>query len=258
MSRPPEIRIYPGQTWPESAAALIGREIEETVKRKGRMVLCLSGGSTPRRLYQSLVRPPWDRRCPWHSITFLFGDERCVPPDHAESNYAMAETAFFRPLGIDPGRIYRMQGEHPDPASAARDYEAVIRMVTNVPAPERSRLDAIFLGLGEDGHTASLFPGDAALHEQRSLVTVGHSPKGVPLRLTLTLGAINHASVILFLVTGSAKAQAVRRVLEPRTEADRQLPASLVQPVDGRVFWLLDQEAAAALESVGSRRNDHA
>jgi 6-phosphogluconolactonase len=121
--------------------------------------------------------------------------------------------------------------------------------VSQCAIPAIPQLDLVLLGLGEDGHTASLFPGTAALHDQTHLVTVGHAPKGVTLRLTLTLGVINRASVILFLVTGSTKAQIVRRVLEPRTNADRQLPAALVNPDQGRLIWLLDQSAASELTS---------
>jgi len=142
-----------------------------------------------------------------------------------------------------------MSGENPDPLSAADEYERSLRTITGCAEPEIPCLDLVLLGLGEDGHTASLFPGTPALHETHRLVTVGQSPKGVPSRLTLTLGVINRASVVLFLVTGSTKARIVRRILEPQAAADRALPAALVTPDQGRLVWMLDQAAASELTS---------
>lgn len=253
-----DVRISPGNEWADAAAGLILSLSDDAIAHRGRMVLALSGGSTPRRLYQTLAGPPWRQRCSWDRMTFLFGDERCVPPDHPESNYGMAETELFRPLRIDRHQVHRMKGELPDAATAARQYEETLRLFVEDPAPEVPRLDLVLLGLGEDGHTASLFPGTAALRDETHLVSVGHAPTGVPLRLTLTLGVINRSSVVLFLVTGAAKAEVVRRVLEPRTEADRGLPASLVKPVHGRLIWILDEAAAATLTSAELRKQGSA
>jgi 6-phosphogluconolactonase len=140
-----------------------------------------------------------------------------------------------------------MEGERQDPMAAARDYEARIRTLTNRPAPDFPRLDLVLLGLGDDGHTASLFPRTEALQDRSRVVTVGHAPKGVPLRLTLTLGVINRATVVLFLVTGADKASVVRAVLQPRTVEEHALPAAMVKPDPGRLIWMLDQAAAAQL-----------
>jgi 6-phosphogluconolactonase len=145
-----------------------------------------------------------------------------------------------------------MAGESRDPQAAAYEYERQLHLATQTSPSVRPSLDLILLGLGEDGHTASLFPGSPVLQEQQTLIAVTQSPKEPPTRLTMTLGVINRASVVLFLVTGSAKAQMVRRVLEPRTDADRQLPAAQVRPVQGRLIWLLDQLAAAELTSFNS------
>jgi 6-phosphogluconolactonase len=143
-----------------------------------------------------------------------------------------------------------MPGESRDPHAAAYEYEQQLRLATQTEPSVTPSLDLILLGLGEDGHTASLFPGSPVQQEQQTLIAVTQSPIDPPTRLTMTLGVINRASVVLFLVTGSAKAQMVRRVLEPRTDADRQLPATQVTPDKGRLIWLLDQLAAAELTSV--------
>jgi len=244
----PEIRIAPHQpAWPQDAATLLQELAHEALKARSRFLLVLSGGSTPKRLYQTLAAPPWNRSFDWSRTQFFFGDERCVPPAHPESNYGLANATLFMPLGIDVQRIHRMAGEDPSPEAAARHYERVLREVTRCPAPGWPQLDVVLLGLGDDGHTVSLFPGTAALREQTHLVAVGQSPNGIAARLTLTLGVINRANVVLFLVSGASKASIVRRVLQPKTEADRGLPAALVKPETGRLIWLLDQAAASEL-----------
>jgi 6-phosphogluconolactonase len=248
MPGTPDIRIAPdGHAWAHAAASLVHALSEEAIRSHGRFLLALSGGSTPRTLYQTLVSPEWNRRFDWPHIFFLFGDERCVPPEHSESNFHMAQSELFQPLGIAPDHIYRIEGEQPDPADAAQRYEETLRRLTNSPAPETPRIDLILLGLGEDGHTASLFPGTAALQEQRRAVTVGHAPTGIGSRLTLTLGALNRATVVLFLVTGSSKAGIVRAILEPKRSVDRALPAAMIAPDTGRLIWMLDRSAASQL-----------
>lgn len=248
MTTAPEIRISADRLqWAHTATQLLNEISEHTIQVRDRVLLSLSGGSTPKSLYETLAQPEWNRRFNWHRMVFFFGDERCVPPHHPESNYGMARAALFSPLHIDADHIFRMKGESDDAASAAQEYEDTIRAVSHSPTPTIPQFDLILLGLGDDGHTASLFPGTAALHERTRLVTVGQAPHGVAVRLTLTLGVINRASVVLFLVTGSNKARITRRVLEPKTDADRQLPAALVKPDLGRLIWLLDQPAASQL-----------
>jgi 6-phosphogluconolactonase len=244
----PDIRIASdGYEWAHAAASLVHAVSEEAIRSHGRFLLALSGGSTPRVLYQTLVSPEWKTRFNWPHIFFLFGDERCVRPEHAESNFHMAQVALFEPLGIHLDHIYRIHGEHPDPATAAQQYEEALRRLTHCAASETPRIDLILLGLGEDGHTASLFPGTAALEEQKRAVTVGQAPKGIASRLTVTLGVLNRATVVLFLVAGSSKAGIVRAILEPNSAADRALPAALVAPETGRLMWMLDRSAAARL-----------
>lgn len=248
MTAAPDIRIaLDGQAWAHEAAALVLAASEDAIRSRGRFLLALSGGSTPRTLYAALAAPPWRDRFDWTRIFFLFGDERCVPPEHPDSNFAMANAALFRPLEIPAEQIFRIKGEAQDPRTAARDYEEALRHLTNCPAPGTPRIDLILLGLGNDGHTASLFPGTAALHEPARLVTLGEAPTGIRSRLTMTLGVLNRATMVLFLVAGSGKAPIVRAVLEPRCGADRELPAAMVAPDSGRLMWMLDRSAAAQL-----------
>jgi len=236
-----------GQEWAHDAAALLLRISEQSIRSNGRFLVALSGGATPKTLYQTLTVPEWKGRFNWPQTIFLFGDERCTPPEHPESNFGMAQATLFQPLGIQPDHIYRIKGEQQDPASAAQEYENTLRRLTHCLAPELPRIDLILLGLGEDGHTASLFPGTAALQEQRRVVTVGQAPKGIRSRLTLTLGVINRATVVLFLVTGSSKASIVQAILEPQRAEDRTFPAAMVAPEAGQLIWMLDHSAAARI-----------
>lgn len=235
------------QDWAEKTAAFMLSVSEQAIQSTGRCLIALSGGSTPRTLYQTIRTPEWNTRFDWSRIVFLFGDDRCVAPEHSESNFGMAQAELFQPLRIAPDRIHRMKGEHQDPMAAAEDYERTLRDLTHCHPPAFPRLDLILLGLGDDGHTASLFPGTAALQEQFKLVTVGRAPTGITHRLTFTLGVLNRAAVVLFMVTGSGKAGMVGRVIEPQSEADRSLPAAKVAPDSGRLVWMLDQAAAQQL-----------
>ncbi len=253
----PEIRIAPSiQEWAQDAATFIVSIGERAIQSNGRFIMTLSGGSTPKTLYQVLAAPEWKVRFDWSRTFFLFGDERCIPPEHPESNFQMADSTLFQPLHVRPDHIFRMKGEYEDPAAAAREYEENIRELTECPAPEVPRLDLILLGLGDDGHTASLFSGTAALQENNRIVTVGHAPIGITSRLTLTLGVLNHAAVVLFLVTGSGKAHIVRRVLEPESEEDCFLPAKRISPEAGRLVWMLDESAAQRLRKTPPHRGN--
>ena len=256
MAGSPEIRIAQDQeAWATAAATLVYEVGRQAVQNHGRCFLTLSGGSTPERLYRRLVNARSTDRFDWSCCTFFFGDERCVPPDHPDSNFGLADRSLFRPLNIDVNHIHRMHGESPDPELAARDYERVLRTTAGTMDGEWPQLDLVLLGLGNDGHTASLFPGTAAVDEHQRWVTVGHAPSDPRTRLTLTLGVINRATVVLFLVTGAAKAHIVKTVLEPESDADRQLPSALVHPTSGRLIWLLDPPAAAEL--IGNGQEDH-
>ena len=250
MPATPDIRITrDSREWAHDTATLIHRISEQAIASQGRFLIALSGGSTPKILYQTLTSPEWKERFNWRQFLFLFGDERCTPPEHPESNFGMAQAALFQPLDIAPGQIYRMKGEIPDHELAAREYEDMLRSITHCAAPAVPQIDLILLGLGNDGHTASLFPGTSALQDRTRVVTVGQAPTGIPFRLTLTLGVLNRATVVLFLVTGAGKAPMVRAILEPKNAADRAFPAALVAPDPGQLIWMLDHSAAAQLTS---------
>lgn len=244
----PDIRILQNQqTWAVAAAEFVLAVGQEALRAKGQFLIALSGGKTPAVLYQALTSPFFAGRLDWSQTLFFFSDERCVRPDDPRSNYALANKTLFIPLNIAPSQIYRMAGESRDPQAAASEYEQLLRRATKTTALTQPRLDLMVLGLGEDGHTASLFPGTPPVQDRHCAIAVTQSPKDPPTRLTMTLGVINRASVILFLVAGAGKAGVVRAVLDPKTEAERQLPAALVRPEGGRLVWLLDQAAAAEL-----------
>ena len=256
MSSRPEVHVLNDiAEWTAEAAALTRDLRQQAVHERGRFLVALSGGRTPEQVYRRLASQSPAAPQEWSSTHFFFSDERCVPPDHPESNYHLADAALFRPLNIPEDRIHRMRGEHPNPDAAAREYEDVLRTVTNADPAGWPQLDLLMLGIGNDGHTASLFPGTDALRERRRWVTVGHAPSGPPTRLTLTLGVINQATVVLFLASGNSKADRVKAVLEPQQDADRELPAALVRPDRGRLIWLLDRPAAAKL--TGHRAEGH-
>lgn len=248
MPSVPDIRIHrDSQAVAHAAAELILEVGKEAVRANGRFLMALSGGTTPEILYRALASPPFADRFDWSRATFFFSDERCVPPSDPRSNYALAEKTLFIPLNISPSQVYRMVGESSDPQAAASEYEQQLRLTTKTPSPARPSLDLILLGLGEDGHTASLFPGASILLDHQRLIAATQSPKDPPNRLTMTLAAINKASVILFLVSGHSKAGVVRAILDPKTEAERRLPASLVKPEGGKLIWFLDRAAAGEL-----------
>ena len=257
MAATPDIRIAPGtQEWGQAATSLILSVSQQAIQAHGRCLIALSGGSTPKTLYQVLATPEWSARFDWSRMVFLFGDERCTAPDHPESNFRMAQTEIFQPLNIRSEQVYRMNGESDDTTAAAQEYEATLRRLTNSPAPRIPVLDLVLLGIGEDGHTASLFPGTPALQEDRRIVIVGHAPTGIRSRLTLTLGVLNHAAVVLFLVTGAGKADIVRRILEPTSGEDRSLPAARILPASGRLVWMLDHSAAQQLKKTSSPQGE--
>lgn len=247
MPGTPQILIASSEVWADTVAAFIHDLSEQAIQSNGRFLIALSGGSTPKTLYRVLASHEWKEKFDWSRILFFFGDERCVPPDHTDSNFRMAQAELFLPLVIQNDHIFRMKGDYQDPTLAAREYEATIRTVTGCSTPASPSLDLILLGLGDDGHTASLFPGTAALNERKTVVTVGQAPSGIRDRLTFTFDALNRAAVVLFLVTGNGKAERVRQILEPHSDADRSLPAAKVSPESGRLVWMLDQPAAGQL-----------
>lgn len=246
MSGAPEVRIADdAQELGQEAADLFVWLGQQAVAASGRFRVALSGGTTPKLLYARLVSPAFSGQLEWPRVEFYFGDERCVPPEHPDSNFRMADETLLRPLKIASERIFRMRGEADDPDKAAREYETVLRTQFGVPAPGWPSFDLILLGLGDDGHIASLFPGTPALEERARLVVASRAPSGVKNRITLTVPAMNQARVVLFLVSGIIKAAAVRAVIDDRDTG--RVPAKLIRPVSGRVIWVLDRAAASGL-----------
>ncbi len=222
----------------------IGREAIET---RGRFIVALSGGSTPRRLYELLPDPPFRGQLEWPRVEFFWGDERAVPPDHPDSNFRMAREAMLAKLELSGSRVHRIEAERPDRAQAARDYQAEIARICGASAEgEPPRLDLVLLGMGPDAHTASLFPSTEALKEKERWVVANFVPKLAADRLTLTPVILNRAANVIFLVAGDDKADALAEVLEGPPDPER-LPSQLIRPESGRLFWLVDRTAASRL-----------
>lgn len=222
----------------------------EALARGGRFTIALVGGATPKLLYALLATEPHRRHLPWRETHVFWGDERCVPPDHPESNYRMAHETLLRHLPIPPEQIHRMRGEDPDPERAAAEYEERLRTAFPGRAGALPRFDLVLLGMGADGHTASLFPHTEAVRETQRWVVRNHVPKFQADRLTLTAPVINKGAAVLFLVAGGDKAAALQAVLEGPADPER-LPAQLIRPTAGRLVWLVDRAAASRLAGGG-------
>ena len=218
-----------------------------SVETAGRFAVALSGGATPRALYSLLATPEFCSQVPWTEAHFFWGDERCAPPDHPDSNYRMAFESLLCKVPVPEQNIHRIEGEEV-PEVAAAKYEKVLRDFFSLSGAARPRFDLIFLGLGDDGHTASLFPGSEALQETKRLVAAVYVEKLKAHRVTLTLPVFNHAANIFFLVVGESKAAILRDVLRPRA-APKKLPVRKIDPPNGRLVWFVDQHAAASLQS---------
>jgi 6-phosphogluconolactonase len=202
----------------------------------------LSGGSTPRRLYELLADPAY--QIPWDKVHLFQVDERCVPPDDPESNYGMIRKALLEKVRIPPGNFHRIAAEKPDLDASAREYAEEIASVLHSAPGEFPRLALIILGMGGDGHTASLFPGSAALDERQLWVRPNYSPRLGKFRMTLTFPVLNAAEEVIFLVSGDDKAETLRQVLEV---PPGKFPAQGVQPAQGTLRWFVDKPAARLL-----------
>src|SRR2546425_11034070 len=240
----PEIRVLASsQEVFELAAEVFVRQTNDAVSKRGRFTVALSGGSTPKALYQLLVER-YAAKLPWAQIFFFWGDERHVPPDHPDSNYRMAKEALLSKVPVPPENIFRVRAEEKDANVVAKDYEEALKLFFRLKPGEFPRFDLILLGLGPDGHTASLFPNTAALNETKRLVVANWVEKLKTTRITFTYPVLNHAACVIFLVSGADKADMVRNVLE---DGRAGLPSQRVHPVNGRLLWLLDKGAATKL-----------
>jgi 6-phosphogluconolactonase len=250
-----EVLIFPdGGALTRRAAEEFVNSVIQAVAQKGSFTVALAGGSTPKALYSQLADEPALRsQIPWDKLHFFFGDERHVAPDSAESNFRMANETLFSKGLVKPEQITRIKGEYADTEKAALEYEQALRAYFRLKDGEYPRFDLVLLGMGDEGHTLSLFPGTKALHATNRIVVRNWVGKLYTERITLTAPAANQASRVIFMVTRADKARALKAVLEGPYEPE-QLPAQLIQPASGKLLWLVDQ-AAGSMLATGIRNN---
>ena len=242
----PEVKVWPDALQLFRAAAdEFTRVAREAIAARGRFSVALAGGNTPRGAYALLAEDDPRARLPWDKAHFFFGDERHVPPSHPDSNYRMAQESLFSRIAVPERNIHRIEGEL-KAEEAADGYQQILRSFFTLKPGELPRFDLVLLGMGPDGHTASLFPGSAALAETSRLVAANWVEKFNAFRITLTFPVLNHAAEVLFLVSGTDKAGMLRNVLQGDPAASTY-PAQRVRPQSGRLLWYADQAAAARL-----------
>ena len=228
-----------------AAAGLFAETAERAVADHGRCAVLLAGGETPRRAYELLAAEPLRDRVPWGNLHIFWGDERCVPLDDPRSNARMAREALLDQVPVPDGQVHPIPGDR-DPGQAADGYEALLRRFFAGAPP---RFDLVLLGLGTDGHTASLFPGSPVLDERERWTAVTRRADEEIDRITLTVPIINQAGLVAFLVTGDDKAAVLHEVLEEETDPHR-LPARMIRPGHGELRWLMDRPAARLLRRI--------
>ncbi|MBZ5491520.1 MAG: 6-phosphogluconolactonase [Acidobacteriia bacterium] len=237
-----EIKIAPDAvTLAREAAQEFHRAAEAAVQERGRFSVALSGGNTPRAVYSLLASE--HKQLPWDHIHIFFGDERHVPPDHPDSNFRMASESLLSKVPIPEKNVHRIHAEL-DAEAAAAEYEHQLINFFHLGNHDWPGFDLIFLGIGEDGHTASLFPGSKALSKASRRVTANWVEKFKTFRITLTFPVLNNAAEVVFLVSGAGKAQILSQVLRPGTS---EFPAQSIHPENGRLLWLIDQDAGSLL-----------
>jgi 6-phosphogluconolactonase len=234
----------------KAAADRLLAEVESAVAARGVARIAISGGNTPRPMFELLATEPYLSKMPWDKMQLFWVDERCVPPDHPYSNYRMTREAMLDKVPLPQQQVFRMEGEL-DPQQAADNYQAILQQRFKIEPGQFPVFDAILLGMGDDGHTASLFPHTAALHEQTLTVVANHVPQKDTWRITLTLPVLLAGRDVSFLIEGSDKAEVLKEVLlgpyDPETH-----PSQLIRPVSGRLLFLLDEGAGAELPTVGA------
>ena len=244
MSTSAEIRVFqdPSALF-HAAAKEFSDQAQSAIREAGRFTVTLSGGSTPKSLYSLLAT---NADLPWDKVFFFFGDERHVPPDNPESNYRMARESLLAKVPVPPANVFRVQAENPDADQAAASYEQALRDFFQTPVSGFPVIDLVLLGMGPDGHTASLFPGSQALGEKSRWVVSNWVEKFKTDRITLTLPVLNNAKTVMFLVSGKDKASVLKEVLEG-TQPASQFPSKLIRAEHGRLIWMVDQPAARNL-----------
>jgi 6-phosphogluconolactonase len=248
-----EVVVLPdAATLTRRAADEFVKSVNQAVAEKGSFTVALAGGSTPKALYSMLVEDPaYSSKIPWAKLHFFFGDERHTPPDSPESNFNMANETLFSKGLVKLEQVTRIRGEYDDTEKAALEYEQALRAYFKLKDGEYPRFDLVLLGMGPEGHTLSLFPGTRALHATNRIVVRNWVGKLYTERITLTAPAANQANRMIFCVTHADKALALKAVLEGPYEPE-QLPAQLMQPVQGTLLWLVDQSAGSKL-ATGTR-----
>jgi 6-phosphogluconolactonase len=235
------------------AAQYFVEKVEQAADARGRARIAISGGSTPKAAFALLAdaSQPWHARMPWDKLDLWWVDERCVPPNDADSNFRMTSEALLSHVPLRPEQIHRMEGEL-EPEEAAARYESALRNGFRLEGAETPRFDLVQLGMGPDGHTASLFPHSAGLHEMGRLAVANHVTAKESWRITLTWPVINHAADVFFLVGGADKAQILKEVFQGSRDLER-LPSQLIKPTGGILTLLLDRAAAALLPATDAQ-----
>ena len=233
-----------------AAAEMMASLARQKLKSKDYFAVALSGGSTPKNMFAILANDAGlCEQMPWDSVHFFWGDERHVPPDHTDSNYRMTNETMLSKVPVPAENIHRIRAENPDAGKAAEDYEQELREFFRIAPEQLPAFDCVFLGMGPDGHTASLFPGTEALHERKRLVVSNWVDKFQSYRITMTAPVLNNADLVIFLVSGEEKAEPLRVVLEGKKQTDR-FPSQLIEPTQGKLLWLVDQAAARKLREM--------
>jgi 6-phosphogluconolactonase len=249
----PDIRILSDlEAIAKRAAQEFAQSATRAVSEKGSFTVALAGGSTPKALYSLLANDAALRaQLPWDKMYLYFGDERSVGPEHPESNFRMATETMLSKVPLKAEQVFRIKGEYKDTEKAAQEYEQALRASFKIAEGQFPRFDLVLLGMGNEGHTASLFPGTKALHETKRLVVRNWVGKLYTDRITLTAPVISNAARVIFMITGADKALALKGVLEGPYEPE-QLPAQMIQPSNGQLLWLVDTVAGGKL-SIGIR-----
>ncbi len=230
----------------EAVAVQVQQLLSRAVAGRGAASLAFSGGSTPRHIYELLATDRFRAKIDWNRVHCFLGDERCVPPFHPESNFRMISDALLNKITIPDKNVHRVKTELP-PEEAAEAYEKEIRNLFQLKTGEFPEFDVLLLGMGEDGHTASLFPGTTAVNETEKLATAVQGPTVKIPRVSLTFPTINHAAEIIFIVSGKGKAAILQQVLNGTV---MNYPAQMVNPLKGRLTWMVDRNATMQLEGV--------
>jgi 6-phosphogluconolactonase len=232
-----------------ASAELFAKKVEQAAGTRGIARIAISGGSTPQATFKLLADParPFLATVPWDKLQLFWVDERCVPPDNPESNYGICRDLLLTKVPIPEANVFRMEGEL-DPEEAASRYESTLRNAMKLEGAESPAFDLVVLGMGPDGHTASLFPQTEALNEMGRLVVANHVPQKDTWRITLTWPVINQAAEVAFEVEGPGKTDVIAEVLTGPRDPER-LPSQLIRPSNGKLLFLLDEDAAAKLPS---------